>query len=423
METEYAPIKKNERQIIVDVLRGFAILGILMVNIHLMYKPMLSAIMKPDIEISALNTGLEFVIRFLFEGKFYIIFSFLFGYGFWLFLNKSVENGKSILPFFRRRMFFLLLFGIAHILLLWAGDILVFYALFGFVLLLFRKSPNKKAIRWAIGLMMVPTILTAISVFFMWVGNQVPEASEVMAERVEQNMADLKSLYERAVVIYSNGSFSDIISIRIVEYKMILPTIFFFYPVVLAVFLMGMLFARKNIFKDYKANKMFFIKSFWWGLGIGIPSNILFVLSFHNINYQYPDLWMLLNTSMMLVGGVSLGLFYVSAITLLFIKGKASALKRVFAPVGRMALTNYLSQSIICAFLFHSYGFGLYGKLEVWQGILVAIAIFVGQVYFSRWWLKSYLFGPFEWLWRSLTYLKWQQINIDRDWGVRRTKK
>ncbi len=415
MKTNYTPTQKNERQIIVDVLRGFAIFGILMVNMHLMYQPMLHVMMKPNLDSSTLNTALAALVRFLFEGKFYIIFSFLFGYGFWLFLNKTVEEGKSILPFFRRRMFFLLLFGIAHVVFLWAGDILVYYALFGFLLLLFRKSSNKKVIRWAIAFMVLPTFLTAISVFFMWMGSQVPEAKQVMEEQAGQNFVVLKSLYERAIVVYSKGSFFDIISIRLAEYKTMLPAAFFFYPVVLAMFLIGILFARKNLFKEYKSNKAFFVKSFWWGLAIGIPANSLFLVSYYNIDYQLPNIWMLLNTSMMLIGGASLGLFYVSAITLLFIKGKDLALKNIFAPVGRMALTNYLSHSIITAFLFHSYGLGLYGQIEVWQGVLLAITIFVGQVYFSRWWLKNYLFGPFEWLWRSLTYLKWQPMTIKQD--------
>lgn len=386
-----------------------------MVNIHLMYKPMLNAIMKPDIGSSVFNIGLESLLKFLFEGKFYIIFSFLFGYSFWLFLNKSVEDGKNILPFFRRRLFFLVLFGIGHVVFLWAGDILVFYALFGFLLLLFRKSSNKKVIRWAVAFLMIPTVLTALSVFFMWMGSQVPEANEAIVESTEQNFLALTSLYDKAVVVYANGTYADIISIRLAEYNAILPSVFFFYPVVLAVFLIGMLFARKNLLKEYKANKKFFVKSFWWGLGIGIPANALYLISFHNINYQLPDLWMLLNTSMMLVGGASLGLFYVSTIALLFIKGRTSIIENIFAPVGRMALTNYLIHSVIGAFLFHSYGFGLYAKIEVWQGILIAIMIFIGQVYFSGWWLKNYLFGPFEWLWRSLTYLKWQQMKINQN--------
>ncbi len=410
MERKYAPVEKSKRIAVIDVLRGFAIFGILMVNIHLMYKPMLSTLLRSEIESTALNTALEAVVRFFFEGKFYLIFSFLFGYGFWIFMNKSVEGGKSIVLVFCRRLFFLLLFGIGHVVFLWAGDILVFYALFGFMLLLFRKSSNKKVIIWSIVFMVIPTILAALAVLFTWMGNQVPEVREMIAQSAEQNTLRFRSLYQEAVAAYSSGSFSEIISSRLMEYKALLPSIMFFYPIVVAAFLIGMLFARKRLLKDYMANKKFFVKSFWWGLSIGVPSNILLVVAVSNNNYQHPDIWMLLNVVMMLVGGLSLGMFYVSTIVLLFIKGKGAILENVFAPVGRMALTNYLSHSLISAFLFHSYGLGLYAKIEVWQGVLIAVAIFTGQIYFSRWWLKHYLFGPLEWLWRSLTYLKWQQI-------------
>jgi uncharacterized protein len=414
METNYAPVQKSERVLLLDALRGLAVFGILMVNIHLMYKPMLDVIMKTGLENDTLNSVLRALVRFLFEGKFYIIFSFLFGYGFWLFMNKSVEGGKKIVPIFRRRLFFLLLFGLAHVVFLWAGDILVFYALFGFFLLLFRKSSNKKVYIWAIVFISIPTVLTAISVFFMWLGSQVPEAKELIAQSVEQGLIEQRALYAQTMEAFSNGSYSEIVSARLTEYKTILPAVLFFYPVVLAAFLVGMLFARKKLLKDYKSNKSFFVKAFWWGLGIGIPSNILYVMSFNNINYAYPDSWLLINTLMLLVGGASLGLCYISAITLLFVKEKSNFIKNMFAPVGRMALTNYLSHSIICAILFHSYGFGLYAQVEVWQAILIAIAIFTAQIYLSRWWLNHYLYGPFEWLWRSLTYLKWQTIKINK---------
>jgi uncharacterized protein len=107
-------------------------------------------------------------------------------------------------------------------------------------------------------------------------------------------------------------------------------------------------------------------------------------------------------------GGVSLGLCYVSGIVLLIAAGKGEKLKIYLAPVGRMALTNYLSHSIICFLLFYSFGLGLFGKVEVWQGIILTIVIFCLQIMFSGWWLKHFQYGPFEWLWRSLTYWKVQ---------------
>jgi uncharacterized protein len=118
-----------------------------------------------------------------------------------------------------------------------------------------------------------------------------------------------------------------------------------------------------------------------------------------------------------LIGGIAFSLCYISIITLLFIKGKATLLSKTLVPMGRMALTNYLMQSTICAFIFHSYGLGFYGKVEVWQGILLTFLIYALQVIFSRIWLSYFYFGPLEWLWRSLTYRKFQEMKRKKQSG------
>ncbi len=157
-----------------------------------------------------------------------------------------------------------------------------------------------------------------------------------------------------------------------------------------------------------------FRKIFWWGLAIGIATNLLYTISYQHAGASVPGGWSLLASSMHTFGGVSLGLCYISGIVLLFINGKTSFFVKYLVPIGRMALTNYLLQSIICALLFHSYGLGLYGKVEVWQGIALTLIIFVLQITFSRWWLNHFQFGPFEWLWRSLTYFKMQPMKKNK---------
>jgi uncharacterized protein len=204
------------------------------------------------------------------------------------------------------------------------------------------------------------------------------------------------------------------VSVRVQEFKALLSGILFFYPVVLGMFLLGVWAARKGVISDYIGNLSLFRKMFWWGLAIGIVTNTLFVIASHHAVPLIPNGWSLLATSMHTFGGVSFGLCYVSAIVLLVAKGKLALFYGLLAPVGRMALTNYLLHSIIGAFLFHSYGFGLYGKIEVWQGIVLTIVIFSIQIPFSRWWLNHFQFGPFEWLWRCLTYLKFQPILRDK---------
>jgi uncharacterized protein len=404
---KYSPLKKSDRIELIDALRGFALFGILMVNMPLMYEPMLQIILGAEPDASVTRIIAESFVKFFFEGKFYVIFSLLFGFGFFIILNKSRDNTISALPIYRRRLFFLFLFGVAHISLLWAGDILLFYSLFGFVLILFRKSPDKKIIKWAVTLALIPTILISLLTLAVTLGSQIPEVKVEIDVQFQNSVAAMKDLVEKATQVYSNGSFREIVSMRINEYLTLLGgSLMSFSPVVLAMFLVGFLTARMGIITNYMNHLNLFRKIFWWGLGVGVVTNILYTISYRYALLMVPDGWSLLVSSMHTFGGISLGLCYVSGFTILFINGKAGFLAKFLVPVGRMALTNYLLQSIITALLFHSYGFALFGKIEFWQGIVLTAIIFVMQILFSRWWLNHFPFGPFEWLWRSLTYFK-----------------
>ena len=408
---KYSPVKQPERIEIIDSLRGFALFGILMVNLPYMYEPMSQVMIGAKPDASTVHIIAESFIKFFFEGKFYVIFSMLFGFGFWLFMNKSMDNEASPLPVFRRRLFFLLLFGIAHITLLWVGDILLLYALIGFLLILFRKTSDRWIKRWAVILALVPAVLISLLFLFMALALQIPEAKEAIYAQLQGNQTTLTDLIERASMAYSTGSFGEIISVRAEEYVTLLSgSLLFFSPVILAMFLTGFFVARNGMVKRYMENLPLFRRLFWWGLSVGIITNLLYAIAYRNSVMSVPNGWSLLATTMHTFGGISLGLCYISGIVILFIKGRSGWLAANLAPVGRMALTNYLMQSIICAVLFHSYGFGLYGKVEVWQGIILTFVIFALQIPFSRWWLNRFQFGPFEWLWRSLTYWRFQPM-------------
>jgi uncharacterized protein len=407
----YGPLKQTERIVLIDALRGFALFGILMVNMLYMYEPMSQMMLGANPDAHITHVIAESFIKFFFEGKFYVIFSMLFGFGFYIFLSKSMVDGRSALPVFKRRLFFLLLFGLAHISLLWAGDVLLYYSIFGFLLILFRKAPDKKVMRWAVALALIPIFLTTIMVVAIGLFSQIPEAKAEIDIQLQGSIATVNELVERATVVYSTGSFREIVEVRIEEYFTILSgSLLFFCPVILAMFLVGFLVSRRGIISNYMDHIHLFRRIFWWGLATGILTNILYTVSYRNAIMNVPDVWSLIATSMHILGGISLGLCYISGIIILFINGRAGLMAKYFAPIGRMALTNYLLQSIICAVLFHSYGFGLYGKVEVWQGILLTLVIYLVQVVFSRWWLNNFLFGPFEWLWRSLTYFKVQPM-------------
>ncbi len=402
-----SPLAKSQRIELIDALRGFALFGILVVNIHLMYEPITLMMLGAKADASLLHIISESFVKFFFEGKFYVIFSMLFGFGFYFFLKKDPDAPDTILPVFRRRLFFLLLFGMAHITLLWAGDVLLYYSICGFLLILFRKASDKNIFKWAIALILLPLLLTSLLTLAFSLASGLPE----MESSIDVGVVHVRDLAERASLIYSSGSFADIIVIRVKEYLNLLSgSIFFYLTVVLGVFLIGFLTARKGILSNYNDNVGLLKKLFWWGLIVGIITNALYAYSYQNAMMMIPSGWTLLSTVMHTIGGLALGMCYVSGIAILFVKGKAGFFRKYLVPVGRMALTNYLMQSTITAFLFHSYGLGLYGKIEVWQGVGIAVLIFFLQIMFSRWWQSRYQFGPFEWLWRSLAYGKLQRF-------------
>ena len=406
MNTKALPLKPSERFAFIDALRGFALFGILIVNLQYMYKPMTEMLISSSQNAPLHQLISESIIKFFFEGKFYVIFSILFGFGFWIYMNKSTPDGSSIIPVFSRRLFFLMLFGIAHIVFLWVGDILLFYALIGFILILFRNASDKKIKRWSISLVLAPPIITALLIFMVLAFAQIPEVKEAMNANIQESVNEITRNVEHATTIYAEGSFSEIISLRIKEYLTILPGSVFIFPVILGMFLLGVFFARNKILTEYVNNLSLLKRIFWWGIGIGIPTNILYTIANHYAILSIPDGWMLLEASMHTIGGVAFGLSFISGMAILFAKKKSGIFRKFLAPVGRMALTNYLLHSIIGSLLFYSYGLGLIGKVEVWQGIIIAVLIFLAQVAFSRWWLSHYKFGPFEWIWRGLTYMK-----------------
>jgi len=410
MKNHFTPTLPANRIQSLDVLRGMAIFGILMVNMPLMNSPMITIISDVKLWTDMPNIIATGFIKLFFESKFYVLFSLLFGYGFYLFLNKSMPENKSVIPVYRRRLFFLLLFGIAHMVLLWPGDILIFYALFGFSLLLFRKSPDKKLLRWALGFILLPIILNAIIVFFIFLAGFSPEAKAEMEAEFAQNSLEVTAIIYKALEIYPAGSFSEIVNMRLTEYGMLLPGVVFFYPNVLAMFLLGQYAARKGYLHNTVRHIGFFRKLFPYGLLIGLPLNIIYAVIFLQVQMGQPNIWSLVASICVGFGGPSLTLAYVSGFILLRHNGYLKKFSKWLAPVGRMALTNYLMHSIIAAILFLSHGFALYGKVNIWQGILITIAIFAVQIPLSNWWLSRFRFGPFEWLWRSLTYLKWQPM-------------
>ena len=412
-EQNISPVAITERIQLLDVFRGLAIFGILMVNMQIFYHPLSYMLLGSQSGGEPFLVASESFIKFFFEGKFYVLFSMLFGYGFWLFINKPVSIGVNIIPVYLRRVFVLLLIGLIHITLIWPGDILLVYAFFGFFLVLFRNVSDRGLIKWAFWLLIIPSLISLLAWGMVALFSSIPEAAEAMDAGIRQSAESFEALSEKASLVYLSGTFSEIISMRWEEYIVLMTGgMIFFYPVVLAMFLVGAWIARKGFVKNFNEYLPFIRRVFFWSLPLGILLNSIYAYGYQVSDPYRPGFWSFITGFAHSVGGISFALLYTSGIILLTAKGSLKNFNEALAPVGRMALTNYLLHSIICTTLFYSYGFGLLGKVEVWQGIILTIVIFALQIPFSKWWLKRFRYVPFERLWRSLTYWKLQPFRI-----------
>ena len=405
--TPLAPVQPAERIQIVDILRGFALFGILFVNMTIFSQPMQAIVLPADPNLPFYDRAALWLIHALGEGKFYALFSLLFGLGLTLQMERIEGRGGRFVPLYARRLLVLLGIGLVHAFLIWMGDILILYALLGFLLILFRKARPRTLLIWVVILIALPLLFSAAATALIAWASNFPEATSQIEQSFAQTEAAFVSDLQRAAQVYTHGDFAAITAQRVSDYFGIGMTGFAVMGFnVMAMFLLGVYFGKRGFFKNLPENQGLFRKLLLWGLLIGLTGNLLYATLIIPISriYQTWTLW--LATTGQTVGAPLLMLAYVSALCLLALSPGWGKRLRVLAPVGQMALTNYLMQSIICTLIFYGYGLGLFGKVGHAAGIALAIAIYLLQIPFSHWWMKRFYYGPAEWLWRSLTYLK-----------------
>ncbi len=384
---------------------------VLFVNMTIFSRPFQSMLLPADATAPWYDYAGEWLIHFLGESKFYSLFSLLFGLGLTLLMDRIEARGGRFVPLYMRRLLILLGIGLVHAFLMWVGDILIMYAIIGFLLILFRKAKPRTLLIWIIILLVLPQLFTAGSTALVEMGRSMPES----AAQIDQVFADVEAGYvadiERANLVYPTGTFAEITAQRAYDYtSMGLAAFVVMGFNVLAMFLLGVYFGKRQIFQNLEANRPFFRKLLAWGLILGLTGNALYATLIMPLS-RFQTSWIGLLASVSLsVGAPMLSLAYVSTLTLL--AGSPTWGKRlsVLAPVGQMALTNYLTQSITCTLIFYGYGLGLFGKVGFAAGIGLTIVIYLLQIPVSHWWMKRFKYGPAEWLWRSLTYLKPQPM-------------
>ena len=419
------PISGNERIVSIDVLRGIAVLGILVMNIYAFAMPFV-AYSNPLAMggLEAHNLGTWFFTHILFDQKFLSIFAMLFGVGLVVMSTRADSRGTTFGRIYYRRQFSLMLIGAVHGYLIWVGDILFLYAAIGMLVYLFRNRKPRTLIIVAILLLPVGLLLgygnakmtEGVIVEIAEIEEQQASGNELSDEQSKkledweksrQFMAPTDEDMLKDVDVH-RGGYMGIVEHRapIVLMMQVFVTLFFGIWRVGALMMIGMALMKLGVFSAERSVS-FYRKMMLAGYLIGLPLTIFSASDMYA--HQFDPLYL------MRVGGIAnyWGSIMVAFghIGLVMLVVKAGALRRLmtrFAAVGRMALTNYLMHSVILTTVFYGYGFGLYGSVPRFWQMGFVLAVIGLQLLLSQWWLSRYRFGPVEWLWRSLTYWKRQ---------------
>jgi len=392
---DVALAKKSNRIEVIDVLRGFTLLGIILVHFTEQYY----AGQPPKVHenYGAHNLADMIVLGFIgifISGKFFMIFSFLFGMSFFIQLDKS-DDSPAFLFRFAWRLIVLFIIGLVHH-LHYRGDILTIYAVLGFGLLLCHKLPDKFLLVLALLLVFdTPAILQRT--FDILLSNSASPFPIGDEKELEIYYSTLKS-----------GSYLDMLRANFYEFKpkfdfQILSGRLY---ITMGLFLLGLYAGRKKVFENIPFFKKLIRLGLWMLLGCVVFAGLLALIIFVAKVEMSQAVQFLLGGTVYDVFNIALAAIYVGLIVTAFQREKWHRRLMNFYEVGRMGLTSYLMQALIGTWLLFSYGLALLGNFgaSVWAAI--SLMVFILQIIFSKWWLGRFQYGPVEWLWRSLTYFK-----------------
>ncbi len=400
----------TDRITVIDALRGFALLGIILNHCSQEFLAGATPSSHQTFNIfSPTDAFLGQVMGYLTSGKFFTIFSFLFGLSFAIQMDSAAKDGR---PFAGRMLWrILILFAIGFIhSMFYSGDSLRIYAFLGIFLLLMRNLNNR--------VLLIVGLLLVLNTPLIFVRIQSQFAPPPTAQQIEMGKKQGEGFVKMAneeFNIKQNGTLADVVKMNFeggllgtLGFQLFTGRLF----ITLGLFLLGLWAGRRQIFIENLVNKHFFQRVRIWS-GVMALISTLIVIFLGGISMGPPlSGWRgVVGSTAFDVHQITLSVFYISIITLIYWKTKPLFL-RLLVAVGRMGLTTYLCGTAFGALTFFGYGFGLIGHIGVTTSVILGIIFFALQIPFSNWWLSNFQFGPVEWLWRSLTFLKiqaWKQ--------------
>ncbi|MBN1995256.1 MAG: M20/M25/M40 family metallo-hydrolase [Anaerolineae bacterium] len=390
------PVKPQSRIEVIDVIRGFALFGVLAMNMS-----GYSGSFENMENWSKLDEWINWLAHFFIEAKFYSIFSFLFGLGMAMQMLRAEERGVKFIPVYVRRLLVLLLIGMAHATFLWTGDILFLYACCGFLLLLFRKFSPKVILLAAFVTLLHPLLIS------------LPGISTAYTEAFSRATESLRQTIGSGQHLYTTGTYFQVTALRFWEVMAMYMVIMFAFGNVFVMFLFGLYAGKRKFFQNLPEHLPFIRRLMWGTLVLGVLLNGLYVFFIINPDTVAENFIALSRRGIRTFAAPTLCFFYITAITLLYQKESWRQRLHFLAPLGRMALTNYLMHSLVLTTIFYGYGLGIHGELTPTADLILTVLLYTFQIRFSAWWLERYRFGPAEWAWRSLTYGQLQPMRVD----------